>query len=170
MAPLHSAYRAWQLVRSGGDAAPSGRSCGVGPNHCRHRRKCGTLNLRFKYAAMTTLIVSAFSVLPGGALASAAAATPDVPILPIVSRQTAEEHARPLLELVTSDLRGRFYTLNQDEAEEAAREHGFKRTDESEGITMFNRELEGTFRCTVSDCGMGTMRTCWRATRTRSAG
>jgi hypothetical protein len=92
---------------------------------------------------MTTLIDSAFSVFPGGALPSAAAATPNVPTLAIQSSHSAEEHARPLLELVTSDLR-RFYTLNQDEAEEAVREHGFKRTDESDGITMFNSELEGT--------------------------
>jgi hypothetical protein len=104
------------------------------------------LNQRTKYVVVTTLVVAAFSVLPAGALPGAAAAAPGVSILPSGSSDTdtAEEHERPLLELITSDLRGRLYTLNPAEAEKAVAEHGFKRTDESDGITMFNRKLEGT--------------------------
>jgi hypothetical protein len=46
--------------------------------------------------------------------------------------------------MITADKRGRFYTLNSAEAATAERVNGFTRTDESDGISMFNRNVEGT--------------------------
>jgi hypothetical protein len=61
-----------------------------------------------------------------------------------VSAQTVAEHQRPLLEFATADDRGSFYTLNRAEGERAQREHGFTPKSDSEGITMFDKELDGT--------------------------
>ena len=56
----------------------------------------------------------------------------------------AADHARPLLELVTVDKRGRFFTLDTDEARSAERDHGFTPTEESAGITMFETQVPGS--------------------------
>lgn len=61
-----------------------------------------------------------------------------------VSAQQAQEHQKPLLEMATADSRGSFYTLDPAEADRAQREHGFTPKADSRGITMFDKELDGT--------------------------
>lgn len=98
-----------------------------------------------KVVAAATLAASAVSVLPAVSSPSVAA-TAERPSLSMAATASDddEEHLRPLLELITADRRGRFYTLNAEGAEKAEREHGFIPTNESEGISMFNREVPGT--------------------------
>lgn len=54
------------------------------------------------------------------------------------------EHTAELQELRTSDNRGTFYTLNEEEAATAVSKHGFRRTGEAAGIRMFTREVPGS--------------------------
>jgi hypothetical protein len=95
-----------------------------------------------KRTVVAALAVSAVAVLPAGIAPAAAAAEPAA--APAASAAVAEEGLRPLIEMITADKKGRFYTLNAAEAATAERVNGFTRTDESEGISMFNREKEGT--------------------------
>lgn len=94
-----------------------------------------------KCTAVVALAVSAVVVLPAG-LSPTAAAGPVA--TPTATAEAAQENVRPLIEMITADKKGRFYTLNSNEAATAERVNGFTRTDESRGISMFNRKAEGT--------------------------
>jgi hypothetical protein len=84
------------------------------------------------------------------AAAAGAALTPNIAMAAepstaaAVSVQQAQEHQKPLLEFATADSRGSFYTLNPNEAARAAREHGFTPKADSRGITMFEKEVDGS--------------------------
>jgi hypothetical protein len=95
-----------------------------------------------KYVAVAALALSAVSVLSAGASPSAAAAESSV--APAAAAEATQENLRPLIEMITADRRGRFFTLNGDEAARAERVNRFTRTDESAGISMFDRKLDGT--------------------------
>lgn len=94
-----------------------------------------------KCTAVAALAVSAVVVLPAGLSPTAAA---DPVATPTATAEAAQENVRPLIEMITADKKGRFYTLNSNEAATAERVNGFTRTDESRGISMFNRKAEGT--------------------------
>lgn len=94
-----------------------------------------------KCTAVVALAVSAVVVLPAGLSPTAAA---DPVATPTATAEAAQENVRPLIEMITVDKKGRFYTLNSNEAATAERVNGFTRTDESRGINMFNRKAEGT--------------------------
>jgi hypothetical protein len=94
-----------------------------------------------KCTAVVALAVSAVVVLPAGLSPTAAA---DPVATPTATAEAAQENVRPLIEMITADKKGRFYTLNSNEAATAERVNGFTRTDESRGISMFNRKAEGT--------------------------
>jgi hypothetical protein len=95
-----------------------------------------------KYTAVAALVVSAVAVVPAGVSPTAAAA--ELPAATTVATEATQEKLLPLIEMITADKRGRFWTLNSAEAARAERVNGFTRTDESDGISMFNREVEGT--------------------------
>jgi hypothetical protein len=95
-----------------------------------------------KYTAVAALAISAVAVLPAGVSPAAAAAEPTAS--PTTAASATQENARPLIEMITADKRGRFYTLNSAEAATAERVNGFTRTDESRGISMFDRNIKGT--------------------------
>lgn len=60
------------------------------------------------------------------------------------SAHQAQEHQKQLLELATADDRGSFYTLDPAEADRARREHGFTPKSDSNGITMFDEQVDGS--------------------------
>lgn len=95
-----------------------------------------------KHTVVAALALSAVAVLPAGLAPTAAAA--EAATAPAASAAVAQEGIRPLIEMITADKKGRFYTLNAAEAATAERVNGFTRTDESDGISMFNREVDGT--------------------------
>src|SRR5690606_12854086 len=137
-----------RLVRSRAipsSPTPADRSCPVhrgGTTFPILDRRKPTVIRSTKRTVVAALAVSAVAVLPAGIAPAAAAAEPAA--APAASAAVAEEGLRPLIEMITADKKGRFYTLNAAEAATAERVNGFTRTDESEGISMFNREKEGT--------------------------
>jgi len=78
-----------------------------------------------------------------GTVFTGAIASAEPVAAPALSAQ-ASEHKAQLLEFATNDNRGSFYTLDQDEAERAQRDHGFKPKSDSAGITMFDEQVDGS--------------------------
>jgi hypothetical protein len=95
---------------------------------------------RLKIVGSLVLVAAA----AGAVLTSNVAMAAEPSTAAAVSVQQAQEHQRPLLEMATADQRGSFYTLNPDEAARAQREHGFTPKNDSTGITMFDKEVEGS--------------------------
>lgn len=94
---------------------------------------------RLKIVGSLVLVAAAGTVLtPNVGLAAEPARAASVSV------QQVQEHQKPLLEMVTADSRGSFYTLDPAEAERAQREHGFKPKADSTGITMFDEQIDGT--------------------------
>src|SRR5690606_30950618 len=71
------------------------------------------------HTAVAALAVSAVAVLPAAVAPTAAAAEPAA--VPAASAAVAQEGVRPLIEMITVDKKGRFYTLNSAEAAAAER-------------------------------------------------
>ncbi len=62
---------------------------------------------------------------------------------PVASDNKWEDTAE-LQEFKTSDNKGAFYTLNEEEAEAAERVHGFRPTGEAAGIRLFTKQVPGS--------------------------
>jgi hypothetical protein len=95
---------------------------------------------RFKIVGSLMLVAAA----AGAVVTSNVAMAAEPATATAVSAQQAQENQKPLLELATADSRGSFYTLDPAEADRAQREHGFTPKYDSTGITMFDKELDGT--------------------------
>ncbi|MEJ3657937.1 hypothetical protein WEH80_33725 [Actinomycetes bacterium KLBMP 9759] len=91
-------------------------------------------------ASVVAAVVTAGMVVPAGMALAAPAAQPEV----AAAADAVWEHTAELQELRTSDNRGTFYTLNEEEADKAESVHGFRRTGEAAGIRMFTKEVPGS--------------------------
>jgi hypothetical protein len=94
----------------------------------------------FKIASSLALVTAAAGLV----LASNTALAVEPVSLEAASPSSSQAEARPLPlhELRTADDRGRFYTINAEEAERAVRHNGFTPTNEAAGIHLYASRLD----------------------------
>jgi hypothetical protein len=97
-------------------------------------------HIRIATSVAVAALVATGMVTAGGVALAAPSAAPS----PAAAVQERWEHTAELQEFRTSDNRGTFYTVNEEEAEKAESVHGFRPTGEAAGIRLFTKKVPGS--------------------------
>lgn len=106
----------------------------------RHGYKVGK-TWKVAGVGLIAAVAAAGIIIPAGV----AAAAPQAEAAAVAPVEEARwENTAELKELRTSDNRGVFYSLNEEEAAKAESVHHFRPTGEAAGIRMFTKQVPGT--------------------------